>query len=81
MQSRPRVGGMHHRRLMTHVDDPVPPPACTQKDIVEMIADKREDIANPVRLNRIDKQFCPGSHDVSRYHRRSHFPYAASLTE
>src|SRR5688500_17209112 len=80
MQPSPCIRGMHDCRLMTHVHDPEPALACTQKDIVEMIADKREDIAYAVRLNRIDKQFGPGWHDVSRYHRRSQFLHAASHT-
>ena len=44
MQSSPRVGGMNDGRLVTHIHDTQPALSRAEKHVIEVIADKREDL-------------------------------------
>jgi hypothetical protein len=56
MRASPRIGCMHHRRLMPHVQNTEPARSRIQQHIVQVISHQREKVPHPELLQRIHKQ-------------------------
>jgi hypothetical protein len=50
---------------MPHIHDAQPAAARTKQNIIQVIADEREDVLDAILLDRIDKEFGPGRHALA----------------
>jgi hypothetical protein len=48
---------MNNSRLVPHIDHTEAASPGAKQDVVQVVADQRENVTNPVRLNGIHKQF------------------------